>query len=50
MNIKTVILNELDKQDSEMLSEIVHNSLQDMGIDPASFAFSISVDYTEDKA
>ena len=47
MNVKTIILGEFDKKDTEMLSEIVHSYLSDEGIDPASFAFHIEVDYTE---
>lgn len=47
MNVKTIMLGEFDKTDTEMLSEIVYSYLSDKGIDPASFAFHIEVEYTE---
>jgi len=48
MNVKTIMLGEFDKTDTEMLSEIVYSYLSDEGIDPASFAFHIEVEYTEE--
>jgi len=47
MNVKTIMLGEFDKTDTEMLSDIVYSYLSDEGIDPASFAFHIEVEYTE---
>jgi len=47
MKTKTVTLGEFYGADTEMLSEIVHDWLQDLDINPASFAFSIEVEYTE---
>ena len=46
---KTTTLSDFDKQDWELLSELVDNNLREMGINPASFAFSIEVDYTEEE-
>ena len=46
---KTTTLSDFDKQDWELLSELVDNNLRKMGINPASFAFSIEVDYTEEE-
>ena len=48
METKTVTLGDFSKQDWELLSELVYDTLREMGINPASFAFSIEVDYTED--
>jgi hypothetical protein len=48
METKTVTLGDFCGADTEVLCEIVHDTLQEMGINPASFAFSIEVDYTED--
>jgi hypothetical protein len=47
MNVKTIMLDEFDEKDTELLSEIVHSYLSDEGIDPASFGFHIEVEYTE---
>jgi hypothetical protein len=49
MQTKTVTLGEFCRADTEVLSQIVHDCLQDLDINPASFAFSIEVDYTEDR-
>jgi hypothetical protein len=46
---KTTTLSDFNKQDWELLSELVDNNLREMGINPASFAFSIEVDYTEEE-
>lgn len=50
METKTVLIgdNELSRQDLNAISEMVHDALRDMGIEPASFAWHIEVDYTED--
>lgn len=47
--MKTVLIgdNELSRQDLNAISEIVHDALRDMGIEPASFAWHIEVEYTE---
>tara|TARA_R100000935_G_scaffold57977_1_gene93410 strand:+ start:455 stop:619 length:165 start_codon:yes stop_codon:yes gene_type:complete len=47
---KTIMLGDFDKQDTEMLSEIIQSALSDKSIDPASFAFHIEVEYTEDES
>ena len=47
--IKTTSLSDFSKQDWELLSELVDNNLREMDINPASFAFSIEVDYTEEE-
>ena len=48
-NTKTVLIgdNELSRQDLEAISEVVHDALREMGIEPASFAWCLEVDYTE---
>ena len=48
LETKTIMLGDFDRQDTEMLSEIIQAALSDEGIDPASFAFHIEVEYTED--
>jgi hypothetical protein len=48
METKTVTLRDFWEQDWELLSELVYDTLREMGINPASFDFSIEVDYTED--
>ena len=49
MTIKTVMLGDFDKGDTEILSNIVHSYLQELDINPTSFAFHIEVEYTDDK-
>jgi len=48
--VKNVSLWEFDKQDTEMLSEIVDSNLREMGINPESFSFAIDVDYIEEES
>ena len=45
---KQVSLGEFDKHATNYISEVVMELLNDQGIYPNSFAFSIEVDYTED--
>jgi hypothetical protein len=49
--MKTVLIgdNELSRKDLEAVSEMVHDALCDMGINPASFAWCIEVEYTEEE-
>jgi hypothetical protein len=49
METKTVLIgnNELSHQDLNAVSEMVHDALREMGIEPASFAWHIEVEYTE---
>lgn len=47
--MKTIMLGEFDKADTELLSEIVRAYLLDMDINPTSFAFHIEVEYLEEK-
>lgn len=49
METKTVLIgdNELSRQDLNAISEMVHDALRDMGIEPTSFAWHIEVEYTE---
>ncbi len=49
MKIKTVLIgdDQLSRRDLDAISEIVHDALRDIGVDPASFAWHIEVDYTE---
>jgi len=51
MKIKTVLIgnNELSRQDLNAISEMVYDALRDMGINFASFAWSIEVEYTEEE-
>ena len=39
----------LSLRDFDAISEIVHDALRDMGIEPASFAWCIEVEYTEEE-
>jgi len=39
----------LSLRDCDAISEIVHDALRDMGIEPASFSWCIEVEYTEEK-
>jgi hypothetical protein len=41
--------NELSRKDLEAVSDMVHDALRDMGINPASFAWHIEVEYTEEE-
>jgi hypothetical protein len=47
--LKTVLIgdNELSRQELNAISETVHDALRDMGIEPASFAWHLEVEYTE---
>jgi hypothetical protein len=49
METKTVLIgnNELSHQDLNAVSEMVHDALREMGIEPSSFAWHIEVEYTE---
>jgi hypothetical protein len=49
--MKTALIgdNELSRKDLEAVSEMVHDALRDMGINPASFAWHIEVEYTEEE-
>ena len=51
MKTKTVLIgdNELSRQDLNALSEMLHDVLLSMGINPASFAWHIEVEYTEEE-
>ena len=39
----------LSRRDFDAISEMVHDALRDMGIEPASFAWCIEVEYTEEE-
>lgn len=47
--VKTILIgdNELSRQDLNAVSEMIDEVLRGMGINPASFAWHIEVDYTE---
>ena len=49
MKTKTVLIgdNELSRQDIAMMGEMLHDILLSMDINPASFAWHIEVEYTE---
>ena len=49
MNIKTVMLSDFDNNDTEILSEIIHSYLNELEINPESFAFHIEVEYTTEE-
>ena len=49
-DIKTISFGEFDSQARSFLSELVHEKLQDEGINPGSFSYSIEVDYSEQEA
>ena len=48
-NIKKVSFGEFDNQATEYIGELVHELLLKKGINPSSYAFSIEVEYAEDK-
>lgn len=50
MNIKTVMLSDFDNNDTELLCEIIHSYLNELDINPESFAFHIEVEYTSEKS
>ena len=45
---KSISFGKFDSHAAEYVSELVGELLRDKGIEPASFSFSIEVDYTED--
>jgi hypothetical protein len=47
MTTKTISLNEFDTHDHAVMSELIDYTLRAKGIEPASFDYSIEVDYTE---
>lgn len=51
MEYQTVLIgdNELSRQDLNAISEIVHDALREIGIEPESFAWHIEVEYTMNK-
>lgn len=50
--MKTILIDEstggLSRRDMEYLNEVVCEALRDMDIEPASFAWHIEVNYTEE--
>ena len=44
---KTIMLSNLDKRDTDYLSELIADHLYHEGIKPESFAFHIDVEYIE---
>ena len=48
-NCKKVSFGEFDNQATEYIGELVHEMLTEKGINPSSYAFSIEVEYAEDK-
>ena len=47
--MKTIILGEFSKRDTEMLSKVVTDYLNELGINPSAFVFHIKVTYTEER-
>ena len=45
---KSISFGEFDSHATEYLYQLVGELLRDKGIEPASFSFSIEVDYSED--
>ena len=50
MNDCQIDEKDLTPQDFNTINDIVHKALRDMGIEPASFAWCIEVEYTEKEA
>ena len=48
MNDCQIDEKDLSPQNFNTVNEIVHDALRDMGIEPASFAWCIEVEYTEE--
>lgn len=48
MNDCQIVEQDLSPQDFNAINDIVHKALCDMGIEPASFAWCIEVEYTEE--
>lgn len=46
--MKTITLSEFSQHDTEFLADLIHNYLQDQGIQAVGFAFNIEVDYEEE--
>ena len=46
--MKTITLSDFSQQDTEFLADLIDTYLQDQGIQAASFAFNIEVDYEEE--
>ena len=46
--VKTVVLGDFSKREFDYLSDLILEHLTDMDINPASFAFHLEVDYTEE--
>ena len=48
METKTILIgdNELSRQDLDAISEMVHDALREIGIEPESFAWHIEVEYS----
>ncbi len=49
MNDCQIDEQDLSPQDFNTINDIVRDALRDMGIEPASFAWCIEVEYTEEK-
>jgi hypothetical protein len=49
MNDCQIDEKDLSRRDFDAISEIVHDALRDMGIEPTSFAWCIEVEYTEEE-
>jgi hypothetical protein len=46
--VKTVVLGDFSKREFDYLNALIADHLADMDINPASFAFHLEVDYTEE--
>jgi hypothetical protein len=48
--VKTVVLGDFSKREFDYLNALIVDHLADMDINPASFAFHLEVDYTEEES
>ena len=46
--MRTILLGEFNKQDTNILTQVINDHLIEMGVKPASFAFHIAVDVDEE--
>jgi hypothetical protein len=47
--MRTILLGEFDKRDTNILTEIINDYLLEMGVKPVSVAFHIEVDVYEEE-
>ena len=47
--VKRIIIGEFGKRDTEIISEVVIDYLNELGINPSTFSFYIEVNYSEEE-